>query len=389
MSSSRCATRLGFVAKRGSSARSGKPDDRGERPEEPVVRRRDDELPVGGIERLVRDDRRERRTTGGRHEPRAEEAGQVICHVAECGLVERHVHLATGARPLALVQRRQDRHRRPHPRALVDEGHARAHPGPAGLAGDADDPAGGLCEGVVARSVAPRTRSPERADRAVDEPGVPFAQLFCAQPALGGEPGPQALHEHVRPSTSRSSTSRPRRRSMQTDRLPAFIARKSAPSPAQNGGPQAAGLVAAAGRLDLDHVGAQRRPAPRCSTGRRARSSRRRRGCRVRGRKGTCVLSEPLPTSQVVGTREHLDLPSRRAAAEGGRSHDCGRARSEGRSRSRLMTTSACDGAARTSPRGRHDQFVQSRRTSHFGLGGASRPAEDGRWIRASRAPST
>ena len=85
--------------------------------------------PPSAVERLVRRDRRELRAAAGRHGACAEEAGEVVGHEPERRLVQGHVHLATLAGSLTLVQRRDDAERRPHARALVGDRDACADAG--------------------------------------------------------------------------------------------------------------------------------------------------------------------------------------------------------------------------------------------------------------------
>ena len=89
-------------------------------------------------------------------------------------------------------------------------------------------------------------------------------------------------------STSRCTTSFPRRRSTATERLPELAAMKSDPSPWANGGPQSLRLVAGR-RLDLDHLGADA-PSSCVQVGRRRTSSRRRPGYTERGVNGTATV---------------------------------------------------------------------------------------------------
>src|ERR1700750_1118103 len=71
---------------------------------------------------------------------------------------------------------------------------------PAALARHAHDPRRGLDQRVVAGLLAQRAMSAERADRAVDETGVPRPQSGGGEARALVGPRPQALEEDVGPA---------------------------------------------------------------------------------------------------------------------------------------------------------------------------------------------
>ncbi len=87
---------------------------------------------------------------------------------------------------------------RPHAGAHVKQ--RNRHPGrrPAVLAGDADDPAVGLQERVVAGLPGPRADRTEPGHLDVDQPRVEPAQFARAEPGAGQRTRAQVVHKHIR-----------------------------------------------------------------------------------------------------------------------------------------------------------------------------------------------
>ena len=224
--------------------------------EEAVVRRHDHQLAVGRLEHLVRDDQRERGAVPPGRRAAREDVDELVGDERERRLVEREVERP----PLALVQRRDDRERRPDAGADVDQRDADPHRVPVGLAGDAHDPRRRLHQRVVARLGGERPVAPEGADRRVDEPRVARPERLRPEAEPLGRAGAQALHRHVRAVGEPQQRLEPLRR-LQVERERALArVRGEEHDAAALEEPRApvARLVAAAGMLDLDDVGAQR-----------------------------------------------------------------------------------------------------------------------------------
>ena len=189
---------------------------------------------------------------------RRDRLGELVGEQRERRLVERDVHDAAdpGGRPFQ--QRRHDPERGPRPRALVDRGRADPHARPVGLAGDADDPAEGLHQRVVAGPPGERAVAPERADRAVDEALVAGAQLVGAEAEALGGAGPQALDEDVRLLGEPVEHVEPALH-VEPERALAGVRREEhhAP-PGEELRPPGPSLVAALRVLDLDDIGSER-----------------------------------------------------------------------------------------------------------------------------------
>ena len=162
--------------------------------EEAVVRRHDHQLAVGRLEHLVRDDQRECGAVPPGGDAAREHVDELVGDERERRLVEREVERP----PLALVQRGDDRERRPDAGADVDQRDADPHRVPVGLAGDAHDPRRRLHQRVVARLGGERPAAPEGADRRVDQPRVARPERLRPEAEPLGRAGAQALHRHIR-----------------------------------------------------------------------------------------------------------------------------------------------------------------------------------------------
>ena len=239
----------------------GHAEDAAERGEELVVSGGDDhQAAVRGREHLVRGDLRERAPLAARHLARAQVADELIREQRQRRLVEGHVERASHAGPLAVVQRREDAERGPDAGAEVDQRDTDAYRRPVVLAGDAHDPGGGLHQRVVAGLIAQRPRRPERADRAVDESRVARAHRVRAEAALLRRARAQALHEHVGAVGEPQKRLEPARvAEIERERPLAGVRRQEHRALALPERRPPGARVVAAGRLDLDDVGAERR----------------------------------------------------------------------------------------------------------------------------------
>ena len=185
-----------------------------------------------------------------------EDVDELVGDERERRLVEGEVERP----PLALMQRRDDRERRPDTGADVDQRDADPYRMPVGLAGDAHDPSRRLHQRVVARLGGERPAAPEGPDRRVDEPRVARPERVGPEAEPLGGAGAKALHGDVRPVGEPQQRLEPLRR-LQVERERALArVRGEEHDAAAFEEPRApvARLVAAAGMLDLDDVRAQR-----------------------------------------------------------------------------------------------------------------------------------
>src|SRR5581483_5978211 len=114
-----------------------------------------------------------------------------------------------------------------------------------------------LHQRVVAGAPALRPRRPVRADRRVDEPGVPCAERVGAEPELLCEAGPQALHEDVGAVGERAHDLRAAPQ-VERERALAGVGRDEERAVAVDERRTPRARLVAAERLDLDDVRAQR-----------------------------------------------------------------------------------------------------------------------------------
>src|SRR5581483_3250335 len=184
-----------------------------------------------------------------------EVAHDLVAEQPERGLVERHLH----GRAAAALERGEDPEGRPETCREVDERDSDADRRHAVHAGDAHDPACRLQERVVSGLHAKRPGRAERSDRAVHELGPPFAHRLRAEAVLLGGAGPKALHEHV------GAVDEPHQllgslhaREVEDERALACVRGEEHRTLAVEERRPPCTRVVPAGRLDLDHVRAER-----------------------------------------------------------------------------------------------------------------------------------
>ena len=281
-SSSRCATRSGFVAKRGSAAQPGQPERvaqrarRGGRSPAATI-----SSPSRGREDLVRRDQRERGAVaaGRRRRRRARRR-------AGTGGTRARSRAGTargrGRGPCASRSRqRRERSRAPptRPCRCRRATTPTRTPGRSGSPVTADDPRERPAR--AGRSPAGRRagRRAEGADRAVDEARVARAGASPApRPRRSAAPGRRLCDDDVGAVGEARAARRGRAgalRSSASERLPAFAAKNIDAAAREQRRPPVARLVARARPLDLDHVRTERgehlragRPGEASSSGR-------------------------------------------------------------------------------------------------------------------------
>ena len=173
------------------------------------------------------------------------------------GVQQRDLDVAAGAGALALDQRRLDPRHREQPADEVDDRRADLQRRPVGLAGDAHEPAHRLQQQVVAGQARGALGGAERGDRARHKARVALAQRVAAEPPRGHQAGAEGLDQHVG-----ALAERPRQLAVavvdevERDRalvaVEAEVVGRVLAVPRRSPG---ARVVAAAGALDLDHVG--------------------------------------------------------------------------------------------------------------------------------------
>src|SRR5262249_60698695 len=98
---------------------------------------------------------------------------------------------------LALMERGQDAHGRPHAGAEVEHGRAEAGRRILLAAVHAEEPREGLHHGLVAGTQPARAASPECPQRAEHQSRIEGEQHIGAEPQLLDDPGPEVLYHHV------------------------------------------------------------------------------------------------------------------------------------------------------------------------------------------------
>ena len=223
---------------------------------------------VRGLVGPVTDDSaREHDVAALRHLARAEVAARLHRQPGQRAVGHRDVdHLALAAPP-RLLQRGEDPDRRHQP-AAAEVGDLRAglDRRAAGLAGQAEDPVQAQVVHVVAGAVAVRAVLAVAGDRAVDEGRVRLAQHVEADAELVEHAGPEALDQHVgRLGQLEQGLAAPLLLQVEADRALVAVQREvdrraGAERRVLLGavvGRRPAHVVALAGVLDLDHVGAE------------------------------------------------------------------------------------------------------------------------------------
>ncbi len=235
----------------------------------PVIADRQDHVAIGGRKVLIRDDVRVR--VAGPHRRRA--GGQVVHRLVgqarHLHVEQRQIDVLPLPGPLAMGERGQDRGRGIEPGQHVGQRHAHfLRPGarlPLAPPGHAHQPAHALDQEIVARPRRIRAGLAETCDRAIDQPRVLRPQRRLVEP-IGGQPADlEVLDQHVALGGERLDQALPLR-TREIDRHRPLVAIGTeiiggvAGVPAGRvldiGRPPDAGVVAGAGPLDLEHVGA-------------------------------------------------------------------------------------------------------------------------------------
>ncbi len=177
----------------------------------------------------------------------------------ELDVEEPEVDPLTRAGTLAQPQRRQHGDRAVEAGEEVGIGHPGLLRRPVRLAGQVHDPAHRLDDEVVARPRGQRPVLAEAGHRGIDHPGVRRRDRRIVEPEPDQPADLEVLHHHVRAGGERPGAGEVVRvGEVERDAALAAVAGVEVGRRAVGGErrPPAAGLVAA-GRLDLDHVGAE------------------------------------------------------------------------------------------------------------------------------------
>ena len=252
-------TRAGFSAKRSSAAQSGLAGRRAEAPPLAVVAHGQHQPRIGRGEQLIRHD-----LQMGVALPRRRFAAAQVrlghVHLGRHGAIQQgQVDGVAVAGALAGVQTGQHRRRRVQPRQHVRHGHADLVRLAVRRAGDAHQAAQRLDGEVVAGQVGPRPGAAETGDRTDDKSRIDRQQLRRTQPQLGGAGGAEVLQHHV--ATAGQVVKDLHAFGLgQVEREAALVAVTGEVIGAEFADerrPPGARLVAGAGPLDLQHLGAE------------------------------------------------------------------------------------------------------------------------------------
>ena len=191
--------------------------------------------------------------------------GRLVGEHADHRVHQRHVDVAALAGVLALLQRGADRQRRIDAGEHVREGDAKPRRLAVRIAGDVHDAAHALHQQIVAGAGLVRAVLAEAGDRAVDQPRVLRRQALVVEAVLGEPAELEILDHHVGARRELLDDALAvRRLEVDRDRALAAVAGEivgraetAAVLVLHEGRAPAAGVVARAGALDLDHVGAE------------------------------------------------------------------------------------------------------------------------------------
>ena len=236
----------------------GHPEDLDEPAELAVVARRDDEVAVGAGQRLVREEAGVAVAHPARDDAARDEGTRLVDQPREGRAEQVDLDVLTAAGLVALVEGREDADARVQPGHDVEDRDPRAVGRALGVAGQAHQPRDGLDHEVVAGQVASAGSAAEAADRGVDDAGVVGADAVVVEPEPRQAPRLEVLDEDVGPPGELAGR-RPVVVVLEVQRHRALVAvdpevvrrdavaHRRAPRPG----------VVAAGRLDLDHLGAE------------------------------------------------------------------------------------------------------------------------------------
>ena len=232
-----------------------------------VVADRDDHRPVGHGEGRIGHHGRVAVAHPPRHDPADQIARGLVGHHRDLRIEQRNVDLLALAGAFGMAQRGKDRDGGVHARGEVGHRHPDLERRTIGLAGHAHQPAHPLGEEIVAAARCIGAVLPETGDRAIDDPRVDRPDRGIIQPVFGQPANLEILHQHIGPRGQPPDQFGPLRR-CQIDRRAALVAVgakiigalarivRSVGKLEERRTP-AAGIVAAAGLLDLEHVGAE------------------------------------------------------------------------------------------------------------------------------------
>ncbi len=227
-------------------------------PEEAVVARRDDDLPLLRLEGAKRCDRGMPRADRPGHAPRRHVARDRVLEQRDLAIEHRDVHVGASPRALALVEGRDRRRGREHAGGDVADRRAHARGLALGLAGQAHDAAHRLHDHVVGRALAQRPRGAEPGDGDQHEPRPARAQALPVVAELRERARPEVLDQHVGArEQALEDCAVPSLFEIEIDRLLAAIHRGEVGGARGREGADRARIVAAARALHLDHARAE------------------------------------------------------------------------------------------------------------------------------------
>ena len=205
------------------------------------------------------------RSAAGRH-ARGQVIEALVGEPGHLGVEQRQVDELALAGSLAVMQGGQDGAAGVHAGHEIGDCDADLHGLAAGLAGHAHDPAHALDQKVVARPLGEGAGLAEPGDRTIDQAGVLAGQVVVGEPVLLQAAGLEVLDQHVAMADQPPGQGGALRLGdIQAERALVAVRREEIGAFAgllavwagQERRAPAAGIVAGAGPLDLDHVGAQ------------------------------------------------------------------------------------------------------------------------------------
>ena len=232
-----------------------------------IVAHRQHEIAIGRRHHLVGHDVRMCGALAAGHHAADQVVRGLVGQPRHLGVEQGQVDVLAHSRTLGVAQCGQDRGGRVHPGHQVGRGHAhllRSGAGRAiGLAGHAHQPADGLDRRVVTGALRIRAVLAVAGDRAVHQLRVDRLHAGVVQAVFGQPADLVVLHQHVaarhqladqRLALRRGEVDRHRMLAAVGAQVIGRLGGVVAVGIAQVGWPPAAGVVAGAGALDLDHL---------------------------------------------------------------------------------------------------------------------------------------
>ena len=231
-----------------------------------IVAHGEDHMPVGCRHDVVRHDIGMLVAYALGHVARGQIIEANIGKPGDLGIEQGEIDVLALARPVAVTEGGQDRGGRIHPAHDVGDSDPHFEGRPIGLACHTHDPAQALGQHVVAGARRVGTRLPEASDGAIDEARVFSGQILVGEAVFGHVPDLEILHHDVAfgDQPARQRLARLPRDvdgeralvAVRAEVIGAFL-RILAVLGLDVGRAPFAGVVAGAGPLDLDHIGAQ------------------------------------------------------------------------------------------------------------------------------------